>query len=109
MVDEKGNGKMFQNCYHEFKRTRDLEFELIRKMSDFSLEEDREEKKAVTHGEFREDPVEQSALGNFYNYVTKYLKTNYPWKVANSFVTNILDMSQLETEDGAKIKILKPA
>lgn len=48
-------------------------------------------------------------MSNFYRYLTKYLKTKSPWKVANSFVTNILDLSQLETEDGSKIKILKPA
>ena len=37
------------------------------------------------------------------------MKTKYPWQVANSFVTNIMDINQLETDDGAKIKIMKPA
>ena len=84
-------------------------------MSDFTLEEKeevgdiKEKKKLVSQHEFKEDeaPVEKNAMGNFYEYVTKYLKTKYPWQVASSFVTNILDISQLETEDGSKIKILK--
>ena len=37
------------------------------------------------------------------------MRTKYPWQVANSFVTNIMDINQLETDDGAKIKIMKPA
>lgn len=37
VYDEEKNGKMFENCYHEFKRTVDLQKELVRKMSDFSL------------------------------------------------------------------------
>ena len=86
-------------------------------MSDFTLEEPeevgdiKEKKKVITKQEFKENegPVEKNAIENFYQYVTKYLKTKYPWQVASSFVTNILDISQLETEDGSKVKILKPA
>lgn len=40
--------------------------------------------------------------------MTKYLG-NQPWQVANNFVTNILDIDQINNEGGARVKILKPA
>jgi disulfide oxidoreductase YuzD len=48
-------------------------------------------------------------LGNVYDYVTKFLKRKYPWQVASSFVTNILDINQQSMEEGTKVKVLKPA
>jgi hypothetical protein len=48
-------------------------------------------------------------LGNLYEYVTKFLKIKYPWQVASSFVTHILDLNQKQLNEGTKIKVLKPA
>lgn len=53
--------------------------------------------------------MEKSALENIYSYITKFLRKKYPWQVASSFVTNILDINQQTMEDGTKIKVLKPA
>lgn len=68
-------------------------------------------KKIVTKGEFNhsEAPMEKNALGNLYDYVTKFLKKKHPWQVASSFVTNILDLNQQSMEEGTKVKVLKPA
>jgi hypothetical protein len=37
------------------------------------------------------------------------MKIQAPWEVASHFVTNILDMKYLKTEEGTKVKVLKPA
>lgn len=53
--------------------------------------------------------MERSALESIYEYITKFLKKKYPWQVASSFVTNILDINQQSMQEGTKIKVLKPA
>ena len=44
-----------------------------------------------------------------YNYVTEFLNRKHSWQVANNFITNILEMSQVNSQEGKKIKILRPA
>lgn len=53
--------------------------------------------------------MKMSMLSNIYSYVTKFLNRKYPWQVASSFVTNILDINEQGMEDGTKVKVLKPA
>lgn len=48
-------------------------------------------------------------LGSMYSYISKFLKRKHSWQVANSFVTNILDLNQQALEDGTKIRVLRPA
>lgn len=48
-------------------------------------------------------------MSSVYDYLTNFLKINSPWQVANTFVTNILEMNYLKTEEGTKVKVLKPA
>ena len=44
-----------------------------------------------------------------YQYVTEFLNRKHSWQVANNFVTNILEMSQLNSQEGKRIKVLRPA
>lgn len=36
-------------------------------------------------------------MSSVYDYLTNFLKINTPWQVANTFVTNILEMNNLKT------------
>jgi disulfide oxidoreductase YuzD len=53
--------------------------------------------------------MQKNVIESIYSYITKFLKRKYPWQVASSFVTHILDINEQSMEDGAKIKVLKPA
>lgn len=84
-------------------------------MSDLLLEDTLEneveqakiyEKKAFQESEA---PLQPGILGNIYSYVTDFLGRSPSWQVANQFVTQILDMNQVQMEEGTKVKVMRPA
>ena len=85
-------------------------------MSDLDIDvEEEEEKRAgktmIEKKKFeeQESPIRGSLLGNVYGYVTGFLQRNTSWQVANSFVTQILEMNQVRLEEGKKVKVMRPA
>lgn len=110
--DDCGDAK-FENCYNEFRRAMDIEKQLERKMSDFDLEdcEVTSSKKVVEKKEFMEEecPMQPSLLSSVYSYVTDFLHRNPSWQVASSFVTQILDINQVQLDEGMKVKVMRPA
>jgi hypothetical protein len=105
----------FSNCYKSFIKTMDIEKELERKMSDLDIdtleESNRSGTKVIEKKKFKEEesPIKSSLLGNVYGYVTGFLQRNSSWQVANSFVTQILEMNQVRLEEGKKVKVMRPA
>jgi hypothetical protein len=68
--------------------------------------------KKLTKREFDSEssPVPSGILKNIYTYVRKLVGNRYPWQVASSFVTHILNINEQElSNEGTRIKILKPA
>jgi hypothetical protein len=103
----------FEDCYHEFRRALDIEKQLERKMSDFDLEdyEVQSQQKEVERKEFGEEesPLQPSLISNVYAYVTDFLHRNPSWQIASNFVTQILDLNQVQLEEGKKVKVMRPA
>lgn len=106
----------FENCFQEFQKTLDIQREVERKMSEINLDEfeeyeSQENKKVFSSKAFEqnESPIQNKILSSVYDYITNFIKVNSPWQVANTFVTNILDMKYLNTEEGTRVKVLKPA
>lgn len=91
----------------------DIEKQLERKMSDFDLEdcEVTSSKKVMEKKEFMDEdcPMQPSLLSSVYSYVTDFLHRNPSWQVASNFVTQILDINQVELDEGKKVKVMRPA
>lgn len=90
----------------------DLEKQLERKLSDFDLKDcEVVSSRRVEKKEFAEEecPMQPGLLSSVYSYVTDFLHRNPSWQVASSFVTQILDINQVQLEEGKKVKVMRPA
>ena len=56
-----------------------------------------------------EAPLQPGILSSIYHYVTGFLQRNPSWKVANHFVTQILELNQVKMQEGTRVKVMRPA